>query len=65
MRYHPSNGYIIRNNNIINRAVFEKSRYSIDDQIHVAEHELGHALGLAHNKFNSKSIMNPADMINY
>ncbi|TMS99625.1 matrixin family metalloprotease [Apilactobacillus kunkeei] len=50
---------------MINRAVFEKYRYSTDDQIHVAEHELGHALGVAHNKVNSKSIMNPANTINY
>ncbi|WP_143441325.1 matrixin family metalloprotease [Apilactobacillus kunkeei] len=61
VRYNPSNGYIIRTNVMINRAFFEKYGYSTDDQIHVAEHELGHALGLAHNKVNSKSVMNPAN----
>ena len=61
IRYNPSNGYIIRNNVMINRALFKKYHYSTDDQIHVAEHELGHALGLAHNKVNSKSVMNPSN----
>ncbi|QNQ82897.1 matrixin family metalloprotease [Lactobacillus sp. PV037] len=59
--YDSSTGQIISNDVRINRAVFNKYGYTLDQQVNVAEHELGHALGLNHNASNSISVMNPAN----
>lgn len=59
--YDSSTGQIISSDVRINRAVFNKYGYTLDQQVNVAEHELGHALGLNHNASNSVSVMNPAN----
>ncbi len=56
-----ASGFIVSNKVTINRAAFKKYNYSQAQRTYVAEHELGHALGLAHNKIGSKSVMNPAN----
>ncbi|RRK09172.1 peptidase M10 [Lactiplantibacillus garii] len=45
----------------INRAAFKKYGYTKAQRVNVAEHELGHTLGLAHNKAGSTSVMNPSN----
>lgn len=59
--YRSADGHIVSNKVRLNRAVFNKYDYSKREIINVAEHELGHALGLAHNKKNSVSVMNPSN----
>ena len=45
----------------LNKDTLKKEHYTKKERINVAEHELGHALGLNHNLKNSKSVMNPAN----
>ena len=45
----------------LNKDTLKKNHYTQKERINVAEHELGHALGLNHNLKNSKSVMNPAN----
>ena len=59
--YRISDGHIKKNKIMLNRAVFKKYDYTDEQIINVAEHELGHALGLAHNNAGSVSVMNPAN----
>lgn len=59
--YRASDGVIVKNKIRLNRAVFKKYDYTEAQIINVAEHELGHALGLAHNNQGSVSVMNPAN----
>ena len=61
VNYNKSTGQIISSDVRINRTTFKKWNYSTSDQVHVAEHELGHALGLNHNSVGSISVMNPAN----
>lgn len=60
-QYRASDGHIIKNKIMLNRAAFKKYDYTEAQIINVAEHELGHALGLAHNNQGSVSVMNPAN----
>lgn len=60
-RYRKSDGHIIKNKVWLNRAALDKYNYSTDERVCVAEHELGHALGLAHNNAGSTSVMNPSN----
>lgn len=48
----------------LNRYNLKKYDYSQQERTYVAEHELGHAMGLAHNEVNSDSVMNPANRDN-
>ena len=59
--YRISDGHIKKNKIMLNRAVFKKYDFTDEEIINVAEHELGHALGLAHNNAGSVSVMNPAN----
>lgn len=57
----PSGMYIHKNLVVINQTLLNKLRYTKQQQINVAAHELGHALGIHHNHDNSISVMNPAN----
>lgn len=59
--YRPSDGHIYSNHVLLNRAALDKYDYTTTQRIYVAEHELGHALGLAHNNKDSISVMNPSN----
>ncbi|MFH0492312.1 matrixin family metalloprotease [Lactiplantibacillus plantarum] len=59
--YNKSTGEITSSKVRINRAVFEKYNYTKAERTNVAEHELGHALGIGHNNTDSVSVMNPAN----
>lgn len=59
--YRPSDGHIYSNQVLLNRATLDKYDYTTTQRIYVAEHELGHALGLAHNNKDSISVMNPSN----
>lgn len=45
----------------LNRYNLKKYGYSKQERTYVAEHELGHAMGLGHNEEGSESVMNPAN----
>lgn len=60
-KYRVWDGHIKKNKVMLNRAVFKKYDYTDSEIVNVAEHELGHALGLAHNDAGSISLMNPAN----
>ncbi|WEV38790.1 matrixin family metalloprotease [Lactobacillus sp. ESL0680] len=47
----------------LNKDALSSNHYTKKQAINVAEHELGHALGLNHNLPGSKSVMNPANRI--
>ncbi|MDF7669263.1 matrixin family metalloprotease [Lactobacillus sp. ESL0703] len=63
MQYNTSNHLIVSNKVELNKTSLKKYNYTTQQKINVAEHELGHALGLKHNLKNSKSVMNPANRI--
>lgn len=48
--------YFVSVNSLLNARLIKEYDYSRSDAIHVAEHELGHAMGLAHNP-STKSVM--------
>lgn len=57
----PSGHYIRLNKIRLNRTLLTKMRYTKNQRVNVAKHELGHALGIAHNTISSVSVMNPAN----
>lgn len=54
--YHDNNGNISSDQTYLNTALLKAAHYTKTQDVHVAEHELGHTVGLAHNP-GEKSVM--------
>ena len=54
--YHDENGVITKADTYLNNTALTAYRYTDTQRVNVAEHELGHTMGLAHNP-SQKSVM--------
>lgn len=57
--YMDNNGYQHGAHIYLNKSALNKFSYIKASRIEVAEHEMGHAIGLAHNNYNKRSVMYP------